>query len=299
MHLYIRSSLTSGVLRKKLHLRVKANLDFWLVPQASLWAMVWWEFPKLYFASMALGLVFILSGCTSSFIESSSTFPPGTVSTDFPDYDHYSEVDPSVSKLPTELMGETLTFLEKIFQMQSFPDMKCGGGRVFQKFVDMYFQNSDGKSPQVRFICLTKFAATDDQIEWVLSDAPNAIWKLLPPKNLFNLDFSDVASIQISSDSFLRLTVIDARVFIAWSGVTLNLSAKSLAGTGFSWIPESLLSFEVESIQAMNDGVYTINLRLPFGIPYAYTGALKIIAAKNKSIRFKNLDLGSPHVLSK
>jgi hypothetical protein len=238
------------------------------------------------FSLISVSLLISLGGCSVSFVENPNKFPIGTTSADRPDYNHYAQPDPIIHKLPTQLGAEVAEFLDSIFDLKSIPDMACSGGQVYQKFVDKYFVSPQGVAPKIRFICLSRLTDQEQVLEWILDEAPEAVWTLIPPQELFNFDFSSIKSLQVSAHSTLKITVSRGKVSLVWNGVKVRLKAKALAGSSLSWIPESLLFFNLYGVEATNDGKYAVKLILPFGIPYSYSGDFQIISQKNQTLYF-------------
>jgi hypothetical protein len=233
----------------------------------------------------------VLTGCSYSFFEKPSNYPPGTTTFEFPDYDHNMAEQAAVKKLPSEIALEAQEFFQDIFQLKDVGQLKCTNVDAFQKFVKMFFVTAEGVAPELISLCLFKPDADTVELNWYLSKTDNLVWNLLPPSNLIDTDLSIIKSIDVYVESSARSTITSGLTTLYLDGVRFSLSKKAIANTPYSWLPEALLKFDVDSIEIYDDGRYVVKLKLPFGIPITYNGAIQtFVFSRNHSLRFHGHD---------
>lgn len=226
--------------------------------------------------------VFASFGCSNSFFERPSSYPPGTTTGDFPEYDHFSSTTPSVRKPPTELLKEAVSLFEDIFLAREVGDYKCIDPNTFQKFIEMFFRTEQGTSPTLDYLCLFKAKNQHHDLRWVLSETRSSVWRLLPPTGLVDVDMKALKSIDVDEESSVSIIVEDNRSMLLLEGMKFNLSKYAVEGTPLAWVPESFLAFNVDKIEVTDEGKYLVKLVLPLGFPLSIKGEFETQVSKGK-----------------
>jgi hypothetical protein len=237
----------------------------------------------------------LLAGCSYSFFERPSSYPPNTVTGDFPDYDHFTDPTEYEKKPFSEILKEGVDLLDSVFLVQGLGDYKCIDPNTFQKFITMFFKAENNETIHLDNLCLfKKDHSYEERLRWVLSGIPGNVWTILPPTTLIDADLSALKSMDLLVDSSLDITVEEGSSTFKLNGVKFNLNKSILQGTSFSWIPEFLLRFDVDKIEINDDGNYYVKLNTPIGYPIALKGILqsyvfnkKPLIILNKPIYFK------------
>ena len=198
---------------------------------------------------ISLVLFLSLTGCSYSFFERPSNYPPGTTSGDFPDYDHYGAEPISTKRIPTEVAFEVIDLLKDVFLVNGPGEIKCADVNTFKKFVDLFFNTESGESPTLKYLCLFEAEKGEINLNWQLSQHDGLTWTIVPPYNLIDTDIHVLRSMDVFLNSSLTLTIAEQSVRLKLEGVTFNLSKSILKGTMYSWVPQFLLSFEVDKIE--------------------------------------------------
>ncbi|MBK9295030.1 MAG: hypothetical protein IPM57_11435 [Oligoflexia bacterium] len=222
-------------------------------------------------------LALLSSGCSYSFLQKGSSYPSGTTSSDFPDYDHIGDTTPTAKKLPSEVLKESSDLLEEIFLVKNEGDYRCIDPNTFQKFIEMFFRTEKGISPKLDYLCFFKKSPFyDHELRWVLNHTAGGVWTILPPTGLVDMDMSALKSLSVDEESSLSIFNDGAKSILSLRGFKFNLSKSAVAGTAFTWVPEAFLSFDVDKIEVTDDGQYLVKLKLPFGFPIKFEGEFEV-----------------------